>query len=284
MPLLITPRPWTQQPQHPAPVRSDLAKDAFLWLGSIPNAAQYRRQWSRGSAVNPIPLSGIGGRGLKWTDGASSLTGLTFSSPMLQATAGMTFLVLAAPTAEGTARYAFSQKAANFFVPQISLGFNAGNTLSAESGSITLYTRDTNAFSNNMRAASQIDGDLHCWVIGNSTSGGFVHRDGVLQSLATDAGLTGGPYFDATTPTTVGNLYSSDFGTRFSYPLYLVAAWPRLLPNSVRAALSLNPWQLFAPQPSRFWVAASSSFPVLSAATVTSITSTGATPRVTLTI
>jgi hypothetical protein len=50
------------------------------------------------------------------------------------------------------------------------------------------------------------------------------------------------------------------------------------------AALYFNPWQLLAPLPRRMWApSAASGIPTLSAATVTAITTTTATPRVTLT-
>jgi hypothetical protein len=49
------------------------------------------------------------------------------------------------------------------------------------------------------------------------------------------------------------------------------------------AALYLNPWQLLAPLPRRMWAPRAANAPTLSAATVTAITATTATPRVTIT-
>ncbi len=61
----------------------------------------------------------------------------------------------------------------------------------------------------------------------------------------------------------------------------LLVIWNRYVVEGEARAFCANPWQLFAPR--RILVPAATGIPVLSAATVTSITSTTATPRVTVT-
>ena len=60
--------------------------------------------------------------------------------------------------------------------------------------------------------------------------------------------------------------------------------WDRILTDAEIASLTENPWQIFAPRTQRILSpAAASAYPTLSAATLFNITSTTATPRVTLT-
>lgn len=70
----------------------------------------------------------------------------------------------------------------------------------------------------------------------------------------------------------------------FSGVPHLGVVWNRCLPANEVAALASNPWRLFAPNVVRYTVSASGLLvPVLSAATVTAITTTTAKPRVTIT-
>ncbi len=85
----------------------------------------------------------------------------------------------------------------------------------------------------------------------------------------------------AFTFTDVGQQSGSDFVVG-SFPL--LAFWRRALSDGELISLTRNPWQLFAPLPRMLWApAAATGIPVLSAATVTAITATTATPRVTIT-
>lgn len=66
--------------------------------------------------------------------------------------------------------------------------------------------------------------------------------------------------------------------------IYVYGVFTSALANAEIADLRANPWSLFAPLPSRvFYSLAATAAPTLSAAGVTSITSTGATPQVTVT-
>jgi hypothetical protein len=63
----------------------------------------------------------------------------------------------------------------------------------------------------------------------------------------------------------------------------LFLMWDRALTPLEYRELYSNPWQMFAAPRGRMWVDSGTSIPVLSAATVTNLTATTATPRVTLT-
>ena len=63
----------------------------------------------------------------------------------------------------------------------------------------------------------------------------------------------------------------------------LSLVWGRALLDAEIAEVNDNPWQLFAPQKATFFSLPGTSGPVLSAPTVTDITSTSVRPRVTIT-
>ncbi len=79
------------------------------------------------------------------------------------------------------------------------------------------------------------------------------------------------------------NLLSMYIGTAFEEPVYASALWNRSLSSGEMASVSTNPWQLFAPERRVSYFFPASGIPTLSAATAVSITSTTATPRVTVT-
>lgn len=75
-----------------------------------------------------------------------------------------------------------------------------------------------------------------------------------------------------------------DGGSTADSPVMLVVIAARKWSASEVAAFHENPWQLFAPLTRRIYsLSSAAGIPTLSAATVTSITATSATPRVTLT-
>jgi hypothetical protein len=76
--------------------------------------------------------------------------------------------------------------------------------------------------------------------------------------------------------------YSGD-GWGYVGTTFLLSVIPQLLPDAEARNLSANPWQLFAPERRVSYYLAASGIPTLSAATAVSITSTTATPRVTVT-
>ena len=243
--IIRTPR--SIQPQDSPLIDQRFARGAVFWNGAYPEIISANGIARIGTKVNPIYTVGQEGKAVYFTNGADPTTGINLDNVTLPVTDAFTILVVAHPTSEATKRIAFSQKILGFFQTQVSLGFNVGDTLTTEADSVTLYTRNTSAYSSNARATSQIDGNAHCWVVSNSTTGGAMYRDGVPQTLATNTPMTEGTFYESTSTTAVGNLYNADFTTRFPYPLFLVVAWPRFLPLAEQQFLSANPWQVFAP-------------------------------------
>jgi hypothetical protein len=79
-------------------------------------------------------------------------------------------------------------------------------------------------------------------------------------------------------------IFASYAAARATITYPLIAFADRAVPNEYMRAATANPWQLFAPLPRRMWApSAATGIPTLSAATVTAITATTATPRVTIT-
>jgi hypothetical protein len=94
-------------------------------------------------------------------------------------------------------------------------------------------------------------------------------------SAAVAASITG-------TPLLIASQVGSSYSYQGAHPL--VVFWDRYLADAEVTQLHRNPWQLLAPLPRRMWApAVASGIPTLSAATVTAITATTATPRVTIT-
>ena len=111
-----------------------------------------------GALVNPVYSAGDRGRAVGWTDTASTATGLTYlAQQALPSSAELTLLILAAPVSAAVGAYAFSQTGAGGFVPQYSVGFNAGPSLANESGSVNLYSRDQAASSFKLPASFASD-------------------------------------------------------------------------------------------------------------------------------
>lgn len=111
-------------------------------------------------------------------------------------------------------------------------------------------------------------------------SGGFV-------SLYENGVLTSGPTAKTITVGTSNFFIGSDVaGTGPTCPMNiaLTAIWGRALSNNEILSISRNPWQIFAPQ-DRLWLPTYSDrvIPQLSNPTVANLTSTGGTPRYTIT-
>ncbi len=81
----------------------------------------------------------------------------------------------------------------------------------------------------------------------------------------------------------VCGLVAGSGANQADYAVLQILARTGMISAAERAQWYQNPWRPFAPLPRMLWAPASSAYPVLSAATVTSVTSTTATPRVTVT-
>ena len=229
------------------PLPSSLFQGGFVWSGAAPSVIAAAGAHYLGASENTLTGSGPGGAHAYWTNTASSTSGVNVPRVLLPVTNAVTLVVYGQPASEAVTRSVFSLKAPGFFVPQLSISFNAANNLGVEAGSLLVYGRDASANLTNIRATGQSDGGLHCWVIRATTAGAAIWRDGILQSLATAGALSGNVLYDTGAVTTVGNRYASDFTTRFSNPLYLVAGVPRALSDAECRAISAEPWCVFAP-------------------------------------
>jgi hypothetical protein len=72
-------------------------------------------------------------------------------------------------------------------------------------------------------------------------------------------------------------------GSSLDVTVLLGGVWNRCLTPDEVWRVSRNPWQLFAPMPQQIWVPSISTAPTLSSPTMVNITTTTATPRVTVT-
>jgi hypothetical protein len=93
------------------------------------------------------------------------------------------------------------------------------------------------------------------------------------------------PISHATRRTRIMAGYTQADSSGLRTAISIAAVWDRALSDEEVAAVSVNPWQLFAPLPQKLWLpdTGPTGIPVLSAAGATSITATTATPQVTLT-
>jgi hypothetical protein len=89
---------------------------------------------------------------------------------------------------------------------------------------------------------------------------------------------------NATRQAVVGaqSVYASAGGRRENFVTYALI-WNRRIAPVEYTSLYARSWQFLAPLPRRLWAPSASPYPTLSAATVTAITATTATPRVTIT-
>lgn len=190
---------------------------------------------------------GIGPRGGNYTASAGSSHGLTFglaAAPVSTASQNYTILCIAAPPAFGTRSWLFGYgDNASLPYAQVSL-FANGST--GGNGSLELNEYDSTS-KIIAHSASQVNGTLRTFVAVRNGSAAQLYVDGVPVTTSVSGG-------SSAATVTAGNTTVSGIngGTNAStFPTYLVAVWNRSLTAAEVAAVTANPWQLFAPIPRR---------------------------------
>lgn len=239
--------PRTRQPLNYTELDANnpLTKGAYAWTPRVPfmwaGGRPVRRALSELNAVIGASGDGITRR---WTSVAQS--GIDFGvNPLITQSNGISALVIGAP-ATGTSRCIVSQRLTATPTVGLDLLYNDDGQGGGSSGSIALrtYAAGYKAVS----ATSQVDGTRHVWVLSNSAGTGFVLRDGVEQTLASNTRLSG-TSAELTQQLRVGNF--ADFapsGFQTSESISLVIVWDRALTVTEARKIAANPWQIFKPE------------------------------------
>jgi hypothetical protein len=271
-------------PQYPARWnRALLGRDAVCWHANASTMLDAGGARILGSDLNrSISISTRLGRGVRWVD--SSNGGLSFGAidPTLKATTGLSFLIIGNPPNAADFKAYFSQRAADGS-PRTDLWCNQDAAGANEAGTILLRVVNTGGSNVSMRVLAQTDGALHVWTgYHNSTNTGKCWRDGVPQTVTNNAALSG-TLWEAGQETRIGNVgASASTGSVLDTSVMLMCImWPRQVDDVLLRRLGMFPE--LALMSSVGQRRSLSLLPVLSAATVTSITGTAATPRVTIT-
>jgi len=236
-----------QQPQGAARLDrgNPITRDAYLWLPTSPLVLFGKRMLSAvgETGYNAATGSPVGDRGVarKWSRSANA--GIDFGvAQAITQNAGVTVIVVAAPTAGATMKVPFSQRIGGGSYTQTDFVFNAAtiDSLGATAGNVALTTY--HAGSGGVLAAGQIDGKTHCWVAGNGPSNGYIFRDGVKQTLSSSMRMS--TFASGSQKLRIGNM-ADDATTTYPCddPLYLVIVVDGLLPEDRAASASANPWQ-----------------------------------------
>ena len=255
--------PWTEQPQDAVGV--DSGNPLAIGLRGLVNAAQIKvNQVNNAPAVftNPdLMTRSPNPRGIGQTSGvASDFIYSTYATQLDAAGGNFSLLAFFQIKSVGAARTAAT--AGNF--QPISIGIDAsGNVVGKAALANTTVTSD----------ATYSVGDFICAAHVGSTSGFVLYINGIKQSGLGSASTSGFAFG------------RSDIAIQApNFSILGAANWARALSDAEAVELTRNPWQLFAPRTQRIWApAVASGIPTLSAATLINITSTTATPRVTLT-
>jgi len=235
-----------QQPQ--AGVRmargNPITRDAYAWLPSSPLILFGKRTLNAvgETAYNSSPV-GDKGVARKWSRSANAGVDFGTVQPISQ-NAGVTVLVVAAPSSAASMKVPFSQRIGSGSYTQTDFVFNAAtiDSLGATAGQLALTTY--HGGSGGVLATGQVDGKTHCWVAGNGPSNGYIIRDGVKQTLAASTRMS--TFTGGTQKLRIGNI-ADDTTTTYPCddPVYLVVVWDRLLAETEALSVSASPWQLF---------------------------------------
>lgn len=153
-------------------------------------------------------------------------------------------MFVGSPQASGlSGLYAVSQSGTD---GTIAFGANFDESFTFVSGQLTLTLLQHGVDRSSVKVAGAIDGSPSCYVIGKSANSGFAYKNGVSLTVTNHGGLAGAPTLASDT-VAIGGLKDNG-GLAFSYPLNCTAVWNRRLSAREAQSISLNPWQIFAPE------------------------------------
>lgn len=274
MSTIILPHRWTAQPQYPVEIDwgHPAAQNAVIWTPWSPSIL-YGNRIVYGTEASIAGMSPTkAGVGRRWSRVGNA--GVSFGvKQIITQNTGMTALVVAAPVNAAAMKCAFSQRIGSGAFTQTDVVFNASDdALTASAGAFTLLNyHNGNAV---VRATGQTDGAIHSWVASNSTTAGYLYRDGVPQTLGTNSRSS--TLVNTSQELRIGNL-AADSSANYAHddPLLLVVIWDRQLPQELARELSANPWQIFRPITKRIYVGVSSANTYTLTAAQGSFTETG---------
>jgi len=225
MALLLTPTQWTRQPQVPVPLDMGRSWSSALTEVAYPaNRNALRGVTSYAMAALPNP-KGMGWRPTTTTSGGAVLTDIT-------RTAERTYLMVGDfPASSATQQFFLDTNTGTRDIIVYTPGSNfqlfveGSTTLSAAS----LFTPSGNTVIYRIKNGTQ-----------NLFSNGVLLGTGISASTASQKKLTLGSRFTSTLGLFEGAI---NFFASFSY----------FMPDGDVAALSANPWQIFAPLQRRIW-------------------------------
>jgi hypothetical protein len=278
---LIVHRPWKQQPQYAVGVSPEYASNlAFLWHAGpgdptrnfAPDATQAAVTLTGGFSPTSVGrgYSSSTGTAIKWANGW-----LKTSNPS-NGEGDFTFSVLANPANTATRMALFSQDMSTGTASQVYLIANCNTGYSVSAGTLFLGIYNSVDGGSYLQATSVIDGKWHVFTARRQGSNLEIYVDDLLVASTTSTPKT---IYESGIGTAIGGLHQSSAynGTQSTA---LVAAWDRALPVSQVKELGRNPWQLFAPLPSRFLIEMGASSGNTIAVPAGSIALTGYVPTV----
>ncbi len=271
---LIYNRPWTRQPPFPARLAPLPITPEFAWLGSSSGIDLAKRKSAARSVTGadlPTPY------GVATPFIGATTNALTFAGGSTAAQTKVTFAAV----------FDWDSTFVNNNFVQL-LGLSASNTGfrvsddGTNSGKLCLVKGGVAALS----AVQLVTGVPYAMVCSHRQDTGEYYLlcralDGSASLRATQTETSASSAGDGTFGVGIAR---TDYTGAWNGRIAMAFASFDFLPEMIARQWVNNLWQLFAPLPRRVWAPTSATYPVLSAATVTAITSTGATPRVTITI
>jgi hypothetical protein len=282
--VLILKRQWTRQPQiaveldRSNPITRQLAFAVIHAALPLYNVA---KNANGDVTTSTLYANGPGGVGIA-VSSPGAVPAATFAGNIVTSngsgTGDFTFASYASPASTASATHALLSQATGASQQGYLLA-NTNASYAASAGWIAF-----GSVSGLIGAASACDGLAHLFVGVRSGTTHFIDRDGVELVTGTK---TAGSITGAAPEIYVGGIKTYSQYGRAGPIHYMSLAWDRALSPQERVSIGANPWQLFAPR--RIYIptaSAAASTYTLSAATYApgSITASGVTPRVTVTV
>ena len=272
MPLILK-RPWTRQPQVAERVDWGNPLAARLIVASSPGRSGYNAVDGQRLIVTTqtAPSPTLRGIALDHSAGANAAY---FPAALPSGGTAYTMLTIAASVNEARSAYALmiGDEVANGN-SQARLGLNTALNGDGAAGKFALVEYGGGAYRAQIEASTinYVDGNLHVY--------GAV-RNGSDVSLWFDGAMVASNSAAAGSITPAQRVYVSGSGNLSTASVnkqVLALVWLRALSAAEMAAVSANPWQLFAPLPRRIWAPGALTAPAaLTAAATASATATAA--------